>query len=45
MQNTNNNGKWDRYSGGTWSRLQEKTRAIQQEYDRGGQDYEGDPTL
>jgi hypothetical protein len=37
MQNTNNNGKWDRYSGGAWSRLQEKTRAIQQEYDRGGQ--------
>jgi hypothetical protein len=36
MQNGNNNGKWDRYSGGAWSRLQETTRTIQAEYDRGG---------
>lgn len=31
-----NNGRWDRYSGGAWSRLQETTRTIQTEYDRGG---------
>jgi hypothetical protein len=37
MQKANNNGKWDRYSGGGWSRLQERARAIQQEYNGGGQ--------
>jgi len=36
MQNANYNGKWDRYSGGAWSRLQEKSRAVQQEYNGGG---------
>ena len=30
------NGNWDRYSGGVWSRLQERTRAIQAEHDDGG---------
>src|ERR1700730_11882666 len=34
--NGKDNGKWDRYSGGVWSRLQETTRTIQAEYDRGG---------
>ena len=39
MQNGNNgknNGKWDRYSGGVWSGLQDRARTIQAEYDRGG---------
>ena len=36
MHNSKNNGKWDRYSGGAWSRLQETARTIQAEYDRGG---------
>lgn len=30
------NGKWARYSGGVWSRLQETARTIQAEYDGGG---------
>ena len=37
MNNTQkDNGKWDRYSGGVWSRLQERTRTTQAEYERGG---------
>ena len=39
MQNGNkgkDNGKWDRYSGGVWSGLQDRARTIQAEYDRGG---------
>lgn len=34
--NDKDKGKWDRYSGGAWFRLQETTRTIQAEYDRGG---------
>jgi predicted outer membrane protein len=35
--NTNNNtAKWDRYSGGTWSKQQQETLAIREEYARGG---------
>lgn len=40
MQNGNNgnngNSRWDRYSGGVWSRLQDTVKTIQAEYDRGG---------